>query len=59
MIPPDTPHTVVFSLPEWKDVVELGNYSKILVDELETSYPRHIVHIFVKQVRYIPYYLFG
>ena len=50
---------VIFSLPEWDDVVELGNYNKMLVDSLETTYPRHIIHIFVKQVRCIPYYPSG
>ena len=55
MIPPDTPHTVIFSLPKWEDVVQLGNYSKILVDLLETTFPHQIIHKFVKQVRCMPF----
>lgn len=55
MIPPDTPHTVIFSLPKWEDVLQLGNYSKILVDLLETTLPRQIIHKFVKQVRCMPF----
>ena len=55
MIPPDIPHTVIFSLPKWEDVVQLGNYSKILDDLLETTFPRHIIHEFVKQVRCMPF----
>ena len=50
-IPPDTPHSVIISLPEWEDVAELGSYNKMLTDLLETTYPRFFFHIFVKQVR--------
>jgi cystathionine gamma-synthase len=50
-IPPDTPHSVIISLPEWEDNVELAKGNKILIDLLETTYPRFVIHIFVKQVR--------
>ena len=51
-IPLDTPHTIIISLPTWDDNVELGKGNKIL-DLLETTYPRFVPHMFVKQVRYI------
>ena len=54
-IPPDTPHTVIMSLPEWDDNVKLGSGNKILCDLLETTYPRFALHRLVKQVRYITY----
>jgi hypothetical protein len=59
-IPPDTPHTVIVSLPEWEDNVELAKNNKILIDLLEATYPRFIAHMFVKQVRSsrIPYHPF-
>jgi cystathionine gamma-synthase len=50
-IPPDTPHSILFSLPEWEDNIELAKGNKILCDTLETTYPRFQVAIFVKQVR--------
>lgn len=56
-IPPDTPHSVIISFPEWEDIVEIAKGNKILIDKLETTYPRFVFHMFVKQVR-IPYYPF-
>ena len=50
-IPRDTPHTIIISLPAWNNAVELGK-GKIL-DLPETTYPRFVLHTFVKQVRYI------
>jgi hypothetical protein len=38
-------------LPEWEDNVELANYNKTLIDSLDTTYPRFLLHKFVKQVR--------
>ena len=58
-IPPDTPHSIIFSLPEWEDNVELVTGNKILINSLETTYPRFVIHMFVKQVRCILYYPFG
>ena len=52
-IPLDTPHTVIISLPAWDDNVELGKGNKIILDLLETTYPRFFLHMFVTQVRYI------
>jgi hypothetical protein len=57
-IPPDTPHSVIMCLPEWEDNVEFAKFDKALIDLLETTYPRFVIHKIVKQVR-IPYYLFG
>ena len=58
-IPPDTPHSIIISLPEWEDVVEISNLNGMLIDLLETTYPRFVIHIFVKQVNCIPYYPSG
>jgi hypothetical protein len=52
-IPPDTPHSILFSLPEWEDNIEIAKGNKILCDTLETTYPRFQVPIFVKQVRHV------
>jgi hypothetical protein len=58
-IPPDTPHSVILCLPKWEDNVDLANSrNKILIDISETTYPRILIHNFVKQVRCIPCYLF-
>lgn len=54
-IPPDTPHSVIVSLPEWEDNVQLSKGNKILCNSLETTYPRFHFQWFVKQVRYIPF----
>ena len=51
-IPLDTPHTIIISLPAWDDNVALGKGNKIL-DLLETTYPRFVLHMFVKQVHII------
>ncbi|KAF8150620.1 pyridoxal phosphate-dependent transferase [Crassisporium funariophilum] len=48
-IPPNTPHSVVHSLPEWKDNVEFAKSNQALFDSLETTYPRFVLHPFVKQ----------
>ena len=55
-IPPDTPHSIIICLPEWEDNLEIAKGNKILVDLLETTYPRFVLHMFVKQVCSIPYY---
>ena len=52
-IPLDTPHTVIISLPGWEDNVELARGNKILIDSLEVTYPRFVIHMFVQQVRCI------
>ncbi|KAJ6488515.1 pyridoxal phosphate-dependent transferase [Mycena vitilis] len=48
-VPPNIPHTVLNSLPDWADnvLVALGRASEF---NKETSYPRFIVHPFVKQL---------
>ena len=56
-IPPDTPHSVIFSLPEWEDVIEIAKHNKILIDLLETTYPRFVMHTFVTQVRLVSFFL--
>ena len=50
-IPTDTPHSVIICLPEWEDNTEIATGNKMLIDSLETTYPRFFIHIFVKQVR--------
>ena len=54
-IPADAPHSIIFSLPNWDDNVALGKGSKIVHDQLETTYPRFGIHMFVKQVGYTLY----
>ncbi|KAF8811472.1 PLP-dependent transferase [Phlegmacium glaucopus] len=50
-IPPDTPHTVLISLPEWNDNVEISKHNTTLqFDWTETTYPRFVLHPFVKQL---------
>jgi hypothetical protein len=51
-IPPDTPHSIIVSLPEWEDNVQLSKGDKLLCNSLETTYPRFQFQWFVKQVRY-------
>lgn len=48
VIPTDTPHSVIMSLPEWDDNIALATGK--LGDLLETTYPRFVLHTFVKQV---------
>ena len=50
-IPPNTPHSILFSLPTWEDVVQIVKGNKI--PSLETTYPRFLIHMLVKQVRRI------
>ena len=47
-IPPNTPHTLIISLPEWDDSQALVNGK--LKDVLETTYPRFDLDFAVKQV---------
>ena len=54
-IPPDTPHSVIVSLPEWEDNVQLSKGNKNLCNSLETTYPRFQFQWFVKKVRYISF----
>ena len=54
-IPPDTPHSIINSLPEWEDNLEISAGNKVLCDLLETTYPRFFIHMFVKQVRLLYY----
>ncbi|KAJ7724180.1 pyridoxal phosphate-dependent transferase [Mycena maculata] len=51
-VPPNTPHSVCNSVPEWEDNVafSLGKAGKILK---ETSYPRFNIHPHVKQLTVI------
>lgn len=49
-IPPDTPHSVIHSLPEWQDNVDYSEGKKELFDSFETTYPRFVIHPLVKQV---------
>ena len=50
-IPPDTPHSIIICLPGWDDNVEVATGNQMLLEALETTYPRFFIHIFVKQVR--------
>jgi cystathionine gamma-synthase len=49
-VPPNTPHAVVNSLPEWEDnvAVAMGKGEEFMKG---TTYPRFNIHPFVKQVR--------
>ena len=47
-IPPNTPHTIIISLPEWNDSLALAEDK--LDDVLETTYPRFNINPAVKQV---------
>lgn len=49
-IPPDTPHSIVHSLPEWKDNIDFAVSKKELFDALEATYPRFVLHPLVREV---------
>ncbi|KAJ6525111.1 hypothetical protein B0H10DRAFT_339337 [Mycena sp. CBHHK59/15] len=49
-MPPDTPHSVSNSLPEWQDNVDVVLGKMDILDKLETTYPRFAIHPFVKQL---------
>ncbi|KAF5382260.1 hypothetical protein D9757_008937 [Collybiopsis confluens] len=49
-IPPDTPHSIVHSLPEWKDNTDFAVSKKELFDILEATYPRFVLHPLVKEL---------
>ncbi|KIK57870.1 hypothetical protein GYMLUDRAFT_228442 [Collybiopsis luxurians FD-317 M1] len=49
-IPPNTPHSIVHSLPEWNDNTDFAVSKKELFDALEATYPRFVLHPRVKEL---------
>ncbi|KAE9396415.1 PLP-dependent transferase [Gymnopus androsaceus JB14] len=49
-IPPNTPHSMIHSIPTWQDNVDLCMGRGAAVNILETTYPRFYIHPFLQQV---------
>ncbi|KAJ4486280.1 PLP-dependent transferase [Lentinula aciculospora] len=47
-IPPNTPHSVIQSLPTWQDNVYRAIGRPVQSDLLETCYPRFVIHPFLR-----------
>ncbi|KAK0499619.1 pyridoxal phosphate-dependent transferase [Armillaria luteobubalina] len=47
-IPPSVPHTIVCSLPTWKDVVGFAEGEERVTTSLKAGYPRQKIHDYVK-----------
>lgn len=50
-VPAFTPHTIVSSMPEWKDNVGFKEGDPRVCDSIVTGYPRFIIHKSVQLVR--------
>ena len=50
-VPAFTPHTIVSSMPEWKDNVGFKEGDPRVRDSIVTGYPRFIIHKSIQLVR--------